>query len=75
MIIAITKENESLIKYVCSSLEKDVQVMNGIANIKKFGKLQFEIEKIELLESLPTNWTYPLIQPKMIEEFLKREKN
>ncbi len=36
MIIAITKENESLIKYVCSSLEKDVQVMNGVANIKKF---------------------------------------
>lgn len=36
MIIAITKENESLIKYVCSSLERDVQVMNGVANIKRF---------------------------------------
>lgn len=32
----------------------------------------------ELLESncaaLPENWTYPLIQPKLIEKYLKMEK-
>ncbi len=26
-----------------------------------------EIEKIELFESLPDQWTYPLIQPKLLE--------
>lgn len=37
-------------------------------------ELHNEIEKIELFEKLPTAWTYPLIQPLMIEEFLRRKK-
>lgn len=38
------------------------------AEITEFsGKLESEIEKIELMEELPENWTYPLIQPKLIE--------
>ena len=39
------------------------------ADIFKFEELpDFEIEKIELLDSLPENWTYPEIQPKLIEK-------
>lgn len=39
------------------------------ADIKSFGILpELEIEKIELFDTLPTKWTYPLIQPKLIEK-------
>ncbi len=39
------------------------------ANIETFGKLpMMEIEKIELFDGLPEKWTYPLIQPKLIEK-------
>ncbi|MDE7283210.1 MAG: NUDIX domain-containing protein [Lachnospiraceae bacterium] len=44
------------------------------AEITEFsGKLEYEMEKVVLMEELPTNWTYPLIQPKLIEEYEKRE--
>lgn len=43
------------------------------ADIKSFEKeLHSEIEKIIISETLPDNWTYPLIQPKLIEEALRR---
>lgn len=43
------------------------------ANIKEFEKeLHCEIEKIIITDQLPEKWTYPLIQPKLIEEFKKR---
>ncbi|MDE6133373.1 MAG: NUDIX domain-containing protein [Oscillospiraceae bacterium] len=43
------------------------------ADIKTFdGGLQFEIEKILITDNLVDNWTYPLIQPKLIEEAHKR---
>ena len=39
------------------------------ADIKEFDKeIHSEIEKIVLLDELPTEWTYPLIQPLLIEE-------
>ena len=42
------------------------------ADIKKFsGKLESEMEKVVLMDELPVNWTYPLIQPKLIEEYEK----
>lgn len=44
------------------------------ADIKKFeSELHSEIEKIELFDELPTNWTYPLIQPELLKEFARRE--
>lgn len=44
------------------------------ADIKSFeNELHSEIEKIELFDNLPENWTYPLIQPLLIDE-LKRRK-
>lgn len=38
------------------------------------GKLESEIEKVELMDELPENWTYPLIQPKLIEKYLQIER-
>ncbi|MGB4658530.1 MAG: NUDIX domain-containing protein [Mobilitalea sp.] len=39
------------------------------ADINEFEKLPgFEIEKIEFFDMLPDNWTYPEIQPKLIEK-------
>ena len=39
------------------------------ADISKFEELpDYEMEKIELFDSLPENWTYPEIQPKLIEK-------
>ena len=43
------------------------------AEIMEFsGKLESEIEKVELMDDLPENWTYPLIQPKLIVEYKRR---
>ena len=42
------------------------------AEIMEFAtELHSEMEKIELLEELPEEWTYPLIQPKLIEKYLQ----
>lgn len=45
------------------------------ANITEFSdEIDSEMEKIIFTDELPTEWTYPLIQPKLIEEFRKREQ-
>lgn len=45
------------------------------ADIKSFEKeLHSEIEKVVLLDDLPEEWTYPLIQPRLIEEYQRRVK-
>lgn len=39
------------------------------AEIFTFGELpELEIERVELLEELPLSWTYPLIQPYLLEK-------
>lgn len=44
------------------------------AEISEFsGKLDSEMEKVILMDELPTDWTYPLIQPRLIEEFERRD--
>ena len=44
------------------------------AEISEFsGKLDSEMEKVVLMEELPESWTYPLIQPRLIEEFERRK--
>lgn len=35
-------------------------------------ELHSEMEKTELFDALPSEWTYPDIQPLLIEEYLKR---
>lgn len=42
------------------------------AQISSFGEIDSEIEKIILTDSLDIDWTYPLIQPKLIEEAQRR---
>ena len=43
------------------------------ANILSFeNELHSEIERIFITEQLVENWTYPLIQPKLIEETRRR---
>lgn len=43
------------------------------ADIKEFAKeLHSEMEKVVLFDELPTEWTYPLIQPLLIKEFQRR---
>ncbi len=45
------------------------------ADIKKFNEqLDSEMERIELFDELPDKWTYPLIQPLLIQEYLKRSR-
>ena len=45
------------------------------AEITEFAKeLHSEMEKVILMDELPENWTYPLIQPKLIEKYLQIEK-
>lgn len=44
-----------------------------LADISEFEKeLHSEMEKVYLYERLPTEWTYPDIQPKLIEEAGRR---
>lgn len=43
------------------------------AEISKFeNELHSEMEKVFISDVLPTEWTYPLIQPKLIEEAKRR---
>lgn len=42
------------------------------ADVKSFGDIHSEIEKIIISDSLVDSWTYPLIQPKLIKEAQKR---
>lgn len=45
------------------------------ADIKQFEQdLHSEMEKVELFDELPEDWTYPLIQPLLIQEFARRMK-
>ena len=42
------------------------------ADIKRFSQeLYREIEEVFLLDTLPDNWTYPEIQPKLLEKAIK----
>lgn len=49
--------------------EESVGLMYFAEIIEFSGKLESEIEKVELMDELLENWTCPLIQPKLIEEY------
>ena len=43
------------------------------AEIQRFsGELCHEMERVELFDDLPAQWTYPLIQPRLLAEYLRR---
>ena len=45
------------------------------ADISEFSdNLTSEIELVKLFDNMPTEWTYPEIQPHLIAEYQKREK-
>lgn len=55
--------------------ESDTQETFGmlfVANIDEFEELHSEMEKILITDTLVEEWTYPLIQPKLIEEAVNR---
>ncbi len=53
-------------------LGKETFGMLFVADINSFGELNSEIEKILITDNLVDNWTYPLIQPKLIDEAKRR---
>lgn len=56
---------------VYSVISGDVETFGMLyySDISHFGPLpELEIEKVELFESLPEQWTYPQIQPKLVEK-------
>lgn len=64
-VIGKTRVNERL--------DEETFGMLYFADIKTFEKeLHSEMEKIILTDTLPTEWTYPLIQPKLLEEAERR---
>ena len=55
--------------------ENDVEETFGMlffANVFSFEDIHSEIEKIIVCESLTGDWTYPLIQPKLVREARNR---
>lgn len=66
------------IKQICvySVISDDSEETFGMlffADITAFESgLHSEIERIYLLDELPSEWTYPLIQPKLIDEIIRR---
>lgn len=53
--------------------ENDISYgMLFVADISSFEELHSEIEEILITDSLVENWTYPLIQPKLLEEAKNR---
>ncbi len=56
---------------VNESIDNETFGMLFIADINSFEELHSEIEKILISDKLVDNWTYPLIQPILIEEAKK----
>ena len=60
---------------MCSISDDCLIGMLYFAEINEFAKeLHSEMEKVILMDELPENWTYPLIQPKLIEKYKQIEK-
>ncbi|WP_343224118.1 NUDIX hydrolase [Pseudoflavonifractor capillosus] len=46
------------------------------AEIETFqGQLHSEMEQVLRLDQLPTRWTYPEIQPRLVEEYVRRKNS
>ena len=53
---------------VSESIDDETFGMLFFADVFSFEEIHSEIEKILITDNLVENWTYPLIQPKLIEE-------
>ena len=52
--------------------EDEIYGMLYVAEIASFEELHSEIEKILITDTLVENWTYPLIQPRLLKEAERR---
>lgn len=57
---------------VNENLDDESFGMLFIADVFSFEEIHSEIEKIVISDELVDNWTYPLIQPKLIAEAQRR---
>ncbi len=57
---------------VNENMEEETFGMLFVADIVSFGELHSEIERILITDTLVEDWTYPFIQPKLIEEARNR---
>ncbi len=57
---------------VNENIDDETYGMLYVADIYSFEAIHSEIEKIIVSENLVENWTYPLIQPKLIQEAHRR---
>lgn len=72
---ALTYEIRPVCVYSVFSGGEETFGMLYYAEVTEFeGELHSEIERMELFDTLPGNWTYPLIQPLLIRELERREK-
>ena len=60
------------VKNLLVNAEDESFGMLFIADVFSFEELHSEIEKILITDTLVEDWTYPLIQPKLIEEARSR---
>ena len=58
---SILKHGEALLGLSLRQLHPNAVIFGGK------GGLGTSVEKVVLMNELPENWTYPLIQPKLIE--------
>ena len=54
------------------NIEDETFGMLYYADVFSYGEIQSEIEKIVITDELVENWTYPLIQPRLLEEARNR---
>ncbi len=57
---------------VSMNVDDETFGMLFFAEINRFDEIHSEIEEILITDDLDVNWTYPLIQPKLIEEAKRR---
>ena len=57
---------------VSESIDEETFGMLYFADIVAFEEIHSEIEKIWITDTLPDNWTYHLIQPRLMEEAKSR---
>ena len=67
-----TGASEFTLTPVCAYSFRDYGMLYYAEITALDGGLHHEIREIHLMDSLPTRWTYPLIQPKLIEEARRR---
>lgn len=67
-----TRVNEGISENINEDINDETFGMLFVADVFSFEEIHSEIEKIIICENLVDDWTYPLIQPKLIGEAKER---